>query len=91
MIAVADAAVLSKPDLGPSDAALDVLSPREREVARLIRSGLRNKEIAALLGTSVETVRKQTISIYEKLGVSVRVELVSHFGEGLAAVEAWPK
>jgi DNA-binding CsgD family transcriptional regulator len=51
------------------------LGPREAEVASLIARGLQNKEIAALLGTSPETVRKQSIRVYEKLGVSGRVQL----------------
>jgi DNA-binding NarL/FixJ family response regulator len=51
------------------------LSPRETQVATLVARGLQNKEIAALLGTSVDTVRKQTIRIYAKTGVSGRVQL----------------
>jgi DNA-binding CsgD family transcriptional regulator len=54
---------------------LDALSPRERDVATLVCKGLHNKEIAAALGTSVDTVRKQTMGIYGKLGVSGRVQL----------------
>jgi DNA-binding CsgD family transcriptional regulator len=54
---------------------VDALTPREREVATLVGLGLHNKEIAAALGTSVETVRKQTVSVYAKLRVSGRVEL----------------
>jgi DNA-binding CsgD family transcriptional regulator len=52
-----------------------VLAPREAQVANLIASGLQNKEIAAVLGTSPETVHKQSLRIYEKLGVSGRVQL----------------
>lgn len=48
------------------------LSPREAQIATMLLSGLQNKEIAALLGTSPDTVRKQTIRIYEKAGVSTR-------------------
>jgi DNA-binding CsgD family transcriptional regulator len=53
------------------------LSPRERQVAALVRLGLRNKEIAAALGTSVDTVRKQTRRVYEKLGVAGRMGLAT--------------
>jgi DNA-binding CsgD family transcriptional regulator len=56
------------------------LTPRESQVARLIAGGYQNKEIASLLGTSIETVRKQTIRVYEKLGVSGRVQLILRFG-----------
>jgi DNA-binding CsgD family transcriptional regulator len=56
------------------------LTAREREVSLLVRAGLRNKEIAAVLGRSSDTVRKQTIRVYEKLRVSGRVELVAKLG-----------
>ncbi|MGD0526744.1 MAG: protein kinase [Polyangiaceae bacterium] len=55
------------------------LTPRENEVARLLLAGLQNKEIAAALGTSMETVRKQSIRVYEKLGVSGRHGLLRQF------------
>jgi DNA-binding CsgD family transcriptional regulator len=53
------------------------LSAREAQVAVLIARGLQNKEIAALLGTSPNTVRKQTVRLYGKLRVSGRVQLVA--------------
>jgi DNA-binding NarL/FixJ family response regulator len=52
---------------------------REQEVARLLSAGLQNKEIAAVLGTSVHTVRNQARRIYEKLRVSGRVQLAAKF------------
>jgi DNA-binding NarL/FixJ family response regulator len=39
--------------------------------------GLQNREIAAALGTSVNTVRKQLVSLFEKLEVASRAELVA--------------
>jgi DNA-binding CsgD family transcriptional regulator len=51
------------------------LTLRETEVAHLVAEGLSNKEVATRLGTSPDTVRKQTIRIYEKLCVSGRVQL----------------
>lgn len=63
--------------------ALQVLTPRERQVGGLIHDGLQNKEIATLLGTSVETVRKQTRAIYDKLRVDGRVQLATRFGPAL--------
>jgi DNA-binding CsgD family transcriptional regulator len=82
--AAADAAMEGRVAAAVSDE-LRALSPREREVARLIESGLQNKEIAAFLGTCPETVKKQTIAIYRKLGVSGRIELVTQFGNHLIA------
>lgn len=55
-----------------------VLSPREREVAELVATGLTNQEIAAQLFLSTETVKKHLQSIRRKLGVSSRVALARH-------------
>jgi DNA-binding CsgD family transcriptional regulator len=51
------------------------LSPREREVAQLLRLGYTNPEIALALSSSVHTVRNQVASIFRKAGVSTRAEL----------------
>jgi DNA-binding CsgD family transcriptional regulator len=83
LVGMADAAVASQCAGEPPKIAPNTLSRRELQVARLIRTGLQNKEIACFLGTSVDTVRKQTIRVYEKLGVSGRVHLVARFGEAL--------
>jgi DNA-binding CsgD family transcriptional regulator len=56
------------------------LSAREAEVCTLIRAGLQNKEIATILATSVDTVRKHTIHLYKKLGVSGRSEVIARLG-----------
>jgi DNA-binding NarL/FixJ family response regulator len=48
------------------------LSPRETEVVRLIADGLRNKEIAAALHISEETVQGHVKNILAKLGVNDR-------------------
>jgi DNA-binding CsgD family transcriptional regulator len=79
IMGMADAAVHAS--CGRAAAACaSLLTNREREVASYVRAGLQNKEIASLLGTSLNTVRKQTMSIYEKLGVAGRVELVARLG-----------
>lgn len=48
------------------------LSPREIEVIRLVADGLRNKEIAAALHISEETVQGHMKNILSKLGVNDR-------------------
>ena len=51
------------------------LSPREREVASLIRMGLTNKQIAARLYISISTVKLTISNIFEKTGIKSRVQL----------------
>jgi DNA-binding CsgD family transcriptional regulator len=51
------------------------LGAREAQVAQLASRGLRNVEIAAMLGTSAETVKRQLCSVFAKVQVSNRTEL----------------
>ena len=55
-----------------------VLSPREREILKLIAEGKANKKIAELLSISVRTVEHHRSSIMRKLGVSNTAGLVRH-------------
>jgi DNA-binding NarL/FixJ family response regulator len=48
----------------------------ERDVVRLVADGVRNQEIALRLNLSEHTVRNYMIRIFDKLGISSRVELV---------------
>ena len=52
------------------------LSDREIEVVDLIGEGMKNKEIAAKLSISESTVRHHLTSIFGKLDVSDRLELI---------------
>lgn len=52
------------------------LSPREAEMAALILQGQSNKEMAATLGLSENTVRNHIYNLYQKLGVQKRMDLV---------------
>jgi len=54
----------------------DQLTPREREVLRLIAAGYCNREIADALGTVEGTVKNQASSILSKLGVRDRTRAV---------------
>lgn len=51
------------------------LTPAERNVARLVGEGLRNKDIAAQLVISTRTVETHLTRIYAKLNLSSRVQL----------------
>ncbi len=56
------------------DVTLAALSVREREVLDLLTSGMSNKEIAARLTISSNTVKFHLHTIYSKLGVRNRVQ-----------------
>lgn len=60
---------------------LMALSSKEREVAQHVARGLRNREIATLLGTTEGTVKVYLHSIYTKLGISNRTELAIRLKE----------
>jgi len=51
------------------------LTEREREIVGLIVGAAGNKEVADLLGISEKTVKAHLTNIFDKLGVSSRVEL----------------
>jgi DNA-binding NarL/FixJ family response regulator len=53
-----------------------LLTPREEQVVALVAEGLSNREIARELNLSEHTIKKYLFRIFEKLGVSTRVELV---------------
>ena len=58
-------------------AANPTLTPREVQVLKLVAIGHRNKEIAALLGISDETVPVHLKNIFAKLGVNERTAAVN--------------
>ncbi len=60
----------------PEAAKIATLTEREREVLALVGEGLKNKEIAGRLFISEWTVRHHLTSIFDKLQVSDRVELI---------------
>ncbi len=53
-----------------------LLTLREEQVVALVSDGLSNRNIATELGLSEHTVKKYLFHIFEKLGISNRVELV---------------
>jgi DNA-binding CsgD family transcriptional regulator len=53
-----------------------LLSKREQDVVRCVTEGLTNKEIAHRLKLSEHTVKNYIFRIFDKLGVSTRVEMV---------------
>jgi DNA-binding NarL/FixJ family response regulator len=55
-----------------------ILTPREIEIVRMAATGLRNKQIAETLFISEGTVKIHLHNIYEKLGLSDRLELARY-------------
>jgi DNA-binding NarL/FixJ family response regulator len=53
-----------------------LLTAREEQVVALVADGLSNREVAVELGLSEHTIKKYMLRIFDKLGVSTRVELV---------------
>ncbi len=53
-----------------------LLTPREEQVVALVADGLSNREVAGELGLSEHTIKKYLLRIFDKLGISTRVELV---------------
>jgi two-component system, NarL family, nitrate/nitrite response regulator NarL len=62
------------------------LSRRERQIVDALLAGRTNKEVAQLLGISDQTVKNQLTTLYKKVGVTSRLELVlwamEHRGDG---------
>jgi DNA-binding NarL/FixJ family response regulator len=74
-------AVVMEPAKGPQSATLRLevegVTAREREVATLLARGYTNEEIAEALVLSPHTVQDHTKSLYAKVGVGSRQELVA--------------
>ena len=51
------------------------LTPREREIVAAIVAGESNRDIATRLSINTQTVKHQLTSIFDKTGISTRLEL----------------
>jgi DNA-binding NarL/FixJ family response regulator len=70
-------ALRSAPSFDGIEAAkIDLLSPRELQVAEAAAQGQSNKQIANQLALSEHTIKNYLIRVFEKLGVSNRFELL---------------
>jgi NarL family two-component system response regulator LiaR len=54
----------------------NALTPRQREILRLLAAGLENKQIARRLGIGVHTVKTHVSRVLQKLGATSRTEAV---------------
>ena len=66
--------ILSDPHGDPTEK----LTPREREVVKLIAEAYTNKEIAAILNLAEKTVESHRANVLAKLGMRDRVQLVRY-------------
>jgi DNA-binding NarL/FixJ family response regulator len=70
-------ALASSPMLHWADGTgLSLLSKREMDVVRSLAEGLTNREIGERLGLSQHTIKNYLFRVYDKLGVSSRLELL---------------
>lgn len=63
------------PNPAPAARPKSLLSAREREIVNFVCQGYRNKEIAGKMFISEQTVKNHLHNIFDKLGVSDRLEL----------------
>jgi len=76
-MAFAVEALSSAPSVRAVDSnGFNLLSKRELEVVRCLAEGLTNREIAEHLGLSQHTIKNYLFRVFDKLGVSSRVELL---------------
>jgi DNA-binding NarL/FixJ family response regulator len=92
-LGVALGALASLPTLRAADASgLNLLTEREMQVVRCLAEGLTNREIAERLNLSRHTIKNYLFHIFDKLGVSSRIELLSltlsHVGEAEPSLPA---
>jgi non-specific serine/threonine protein kinase len=80
--AVADALALEPPPMARAQSS--PLTPREKEVARLIAEGRSNREIARALVIAEPTVERHVANIMHKLGVHARAQIAVWVTKNLA-------
>jgi DNA-binding NarL/FixJ family response regulator len=69
----------------------DTLTPRQRQVARLLARGATNPDVARALQISLDTAKSHTHAVFTKLEVNSRRELVQRLGRpGDPPGLAWP-
>jgi DNA-binding NarL/FixJ family response regulator len=69
-------ALMQTPKLSVMHTKDATLSKREEQVCQSVAAGLSNREISRKLGLSEHTVKNHLFRIFDKLGISTRIELV---------------
>lgn len=63
-------------NMQPCEDALSGLTPKERQIALLLRQGASNKQLALELNVGLPTIKTHLINLFRKTGVTSRTELV---------------
>ena len=63
--------------------ALTKITPRQLEILNLVAKGLRNQDVAELLGISLSTVKVHIAAVLKTLGVANRTEAVFEYQAAL--------
>ena len=64
-------------NMQPCDDALAGITPKERQIAWLLRQGASNKQLALKLDVGLPTIKTHLIHLFRKTGVTSRTELVA--------------
>lgn len=67
---------LAVANMQPVEDLLTGLTPKERQIALLLRQGASNKQLAQALEIGLPTIKTHLINLFRKTGVSSRTELV---------------
>jgi DNA-binding CsgD family transcriptional regulator len=63
-------------NMQPYEDSLSALTPKERQIALLLRQGASNKQLAQALDVGLPTIKTHLINLFRKTGVTSRTELV---------------
>jgi DNA-binding NarL/FixJ family response regulator len=87
---IVDLALALAPELVTRTPSNGRLTPREKEVLRLVAEGFAAKQVARHLGISPKTVERHKTRIYAKLGASNQAAAVHlAFANGSGGIRAW--
>jgi DNA-binding NarL/FixJ family response regulator len=75
LLLVLEALTYSVPPRFVNSQGMNLLTPREHDVVRCVAEGLGNREVARRLKISEHTVKNYLLHVFDKLGVSSRVEV----------------